>query len=319
MSIKLDVKDMKLLAELDVQSRQSLGQIGTKVGLPKNVVAYRIKRMEEKGIIKNYYVVTDASRLGYTSLRFYLTFQYTTKAIEKEIRDYFVKSSLSWWVGRGEPLYDLCVVFWVKDYTLFHEFWKKTLERYGNYFKEYTICTYIKLNHYDYAFLRGKEHRMKLVTGGNSEMAHDEKDLAILKLLAKNARRNITDIAQKTGLTVNTVKSRIKNLTEKKIILGYRTNFDLNKLGLIFVKININFQDYKKVSQVIGYVEQHQRLTYIDFTIGYADLEIEYLIENLEDITIIVEDIKDHFPHAIRDYNYFIYKEIYKVQFVPDV
>jgi len=318
MSLKLDTKDKKTLYQLDLNSRQSLNQIGKKVGLPKNVVAYRINRLEKQGIIQNYYTVVDASRLGYNSLRFYLKFQYTDEKIEKEIRNHFVKSKLTWWIGRGEPLYDLGIVFWLKDYNAFHEFWKKTLEKYGNYFKEQNIYPYMKLFHYNYSFLAGKSHQGKLVTGGNKEVDYDDKDFEILKILAANARVNITEIAKKTSLTVNTVKQRMKRMTDKGIIVGYRTNFDLNKLGLIFVKININLKDYKQVNPIISYVEQNPRLIYIDFSIGHADLELEFLIDSLEDIKNIMEEIKQKFPGAIRDYDYFIYKELYKVQFMPE-
>ena len=58
--IKIDLKDRKILNQLDINSRQSLSQIGKKVGLPKNVVAYRIKRLEEKKIIIEPFCGTSA-------------------------------------------------------------------------------------------------------------------------------------------------------------------------------------------------------------------------------------------------------------------
>ena len=44
--VKVDLKDKKILYELKYDSRQSLSQIGKKVGLHKNVVLYRIKRLK---------------------------------------------------------------------------------------------------------------------------------------------------------------------------------------------------------------------------------------------------------------------------------
>ena len=40
---KIDLKDRKILYELDINARQTLSQIGKNVLLPKSVVAYRIK------------------------------------------------------------------------------------------------------------------------------------------------------------------------------------------------------------------------------------------------------------------------------------
>ena len=43
MAIKLDLKDKKILEQLDLNSRQSNSQIAKKVGLSKDAIGYRIK------------------------------------------------------------------------------------------------------------------------------------------------------------------------------------------------------------------------------------------------------------------------------------
>lgn len=94
---KLDLKDRKILYELDLNCRQSNAQIGKKVGLGRDVVAYRINRMQEEGIIKNYYALIDTFKLGYHMFRIYINFQYVTSKIKEEIIQYFVdnKDSLA--------------------------------------------------------------------------------------------------------------------------------------------------------------------------------------------------------------------------------
>ena len=49
--IRLSMKDRRIIQELNDNSRQSFSDIGRKVGLPKNVVNYRIRRLIDKGII----------------------------------------------------------------------------------------------------------------------------------------------------------------------------------------------------------------------------------------------------------------------------
>ena len=48
---KIDLKDRKILYHLDINSRESFRSIGKKVGLSKDVVASRVKKLEEKGFI----------------------------------------------------------------------------------------------------------------------------------------------------------------------------------------------------------------------------------------------------------------------------
>ena len=45
---KIDLKDRKILYQLDIDSRQSYSQIAKKVGVSKNVLVYRINKLIEK-------------------------------------------------------------------------------------------------------------------------------------------------------------------------------------------------------------------------------------------------------------------------------
>ena len=131
---KIDLKDRKILYELDKNARQTLSQIRKNVRLPKSVVAYRIKKLEETDIIKNFYTVINFYKLGYTNLAIYVNYQYYTPAIEKEIINHFVNSEYSWWVANIQGKYDLVVLFLIKDLNDFFSFWKKTLDEYKFYF-----------------------------------------------------------------------------------------------------------------------------------------------------------------------------------------
>ena len=74
MSPKIDLKDRKILFELDKNARISYAQIGKKVGLSTEVVHYRIKRFEEKGIITNYHTSINFCKLGLTHFKICLKF-----------------------------------------------------------------------------------------------------------------------------------------------------------------------------------------------------------------------------------------------------
>jgi Lrp/AsnC family leucine-responsive transcriptional regulator len=62
---QLDFKDRKILYELDLNCRQSNAQIGKKVGLSKEVVKYRIKRMQDEEIIFVFWTEINTFKLGY--------------------------------------------------------------------------------------------------------------------------------------------------------------------------------------------------------------------------------------------------------------
>ena len=87
---ELDVKDKKILMQLTKNSRQSLTQIAKQVGLTKDFVFYRIKKLENIGIIKKYLTQIDTLKIGFIGCRFYYKFQYTTPQLKNEIIEYFI-------------------------------------------------------------------------------------------------------------------------------------------------------------------------------------------------------------------------------------
>ena len=157
--VDIDLKDRKILYQLDIDSRQSLSKIGKKIGLPKTVVDYRIKKLKENEIIKNYYTIINIFRLGYNVFRFYLTYQYTSPETKKEIIDYFVKCKHSIIVNSVEGSYDLVVLMAVKNEKLaeFYNFWQTTLEKYRDNFSNQIFSIYFQERTYGHLFLLDKK------------------------------------------------------------------------------------------------------------------------------------------------------------------
>jgi predicted HTH transcriptional regulator len=86
--IKLDLKDRKILALLDEDSRLSNSQIAKRVGLSKPAIEYRLKRFEKNNVIFSFYTVIDFTKLGYSEYKVYFNFQNTDLEDEKKIIDY---------------------------------------------------------------------------------------------------------------------------------------------------------------------------------------------------------------------------------------
>ena len=160
---KIDLKDRKILYHLDLDSRQSLTKIGKNVGLPKNVVSYRIKRLEELGVIKKYYTIIDIHKLGYIILRFYFKYQYTTPEIKKEIINYFLKCKYAGIIHHVEGNFDLVVYMFIKNFNQFYSFWEETLTKYRDYFATQILSHYYMENMYNNIFLIEEKTKRKRV------------------------------------------------------------------------------------------------------------------------------------------------------------
>jgi Lrp/AsnC family leucine-responsive transcriptional regulator len=60
----IDSTDFKILAELVDNAKYSFAEIGRKLSLHPNVVAYRVNKLERTGIIKDYRAELDLEKLG---------------------------------------------------------------------------------------------------------------------------------------------------------------------------------------------------------------------------------------------------------------
>ncbi|QED37832.1 Lrp/AsnC family transcriptional regulator [Antarcticibacterium arcticum] len=61
----LDQINWKILQELQKNARMSFSEIGRKIGLTSPAVAERVKKMEDKGIIKGYNVQVSYNKTGH--------------------------------------------------------------------------------------------------------------------------------------------------------------------------------------------------------------------------------------------------------------
>ena len=321
---KFDLKDRKILYHLDLDSRQSLRSLGKKVGLSKDVVTSRVKKLQEKGIIKNFYTVIDYSKLGYSSYRIYLVFQHTTPEIEKDMINYFVKNGLVFWVCKAQGPIDLEIAIWIKDIIEFDKFWEKTLQKYGHYFSKQIFSAYLNFCNFKSSYLLGEEiiinHSTNFdFTGLSKSEFVDKTDLGILKELSNNSRLSTSEISKNLDMSSQSISNRINNLVKRKIIVGYRINIDFLKLGYKFYKVDITLTDYLKRNQLINIFKTNPYLFMLTKTAGYADLELDFIVEDVTQLLEIIDDVKKKIPDVIKSYNYFFQPEIHKISYFPDI
>jgi len=316
---KLDLKDRKILFQLDIDSRQSFSQLGKKVGLHKDVVAYRVKKLQEKGIIKNFYTMIDASRLGYLSCRFFMKFQYDDLDKEKEIINYFVSQPYTWWVPSIEGQLDLGVILWAKDIYEFYEIIKNVLNKYKPFIKDFLPGIYAKFHQYrrNYLVEEQKIDIKPVLTCFREKIDVDQTDINILKIIAENARIPTVKVADKLNLSSATVIQRIKRLTQKNVIQGYRAAIDLGKIGYYWYKIRLDLEDFSRTKEILLYAKNHPNITYAYEVIGGANLELEVEIESHEHFKELCNDLRKKFSDVIRYYDHFLFYKEHKILYMP--
>jgi len=320
---KIDIKDRKILYELDQNCRQSNSQIGKKVGLGRDVVSYRIKKMEEEGIIQNYWAHIDNFKLGYNVFRIYINFQYITNDVKEKIISYFVDYPNSWVVASSKSEIDLAVVIWVDNIYYFYKFWSETLDKFEQYFEKHTISIYIGADVYKKTFLLfdNKEEKRLIcnMRCSKKKIEIDELDYKLLNELVVNARAQLIDLAEKFDCSSQSINYRIKNLLKSGVIIGFRVKIDLSKLNLQHFKLDIYLKKHKLKKDIIRYLEEKNYLEYMNYSMGWSDLEPEFVVRDMNEMLSILDEINNTFSGAIKKQSFFIVDKVYKLRCMPQI
>jgi len=82
--IKIDETDQKIIKELSSNSQISNSEIGQKLKLSRNTIKYRIKNLEEKGVIQGYKLFYHPQKVGFQAHKLLISVSSLTKNQEKE-------------------------------------------------------------------------------------------------------------------------------------------------------------------------------------------------------------------------------------------
>jgi len=318
-----DTYDKLILGYLDKNARQSFSQIGKEIHLPKSVVSYRVKKLMKKGVIKKFYTVIDTYKLGYSSFRVYIAYQYTTPEIEKEICNHFKESSLNWWTVSTKGRFDLAIIMWANDIKEFYQFWDDTLKRYRDYFREQEFSIYLQSHEFLHEYLNTLPNDKKKIrktfslSGTPIAKSFDRLDLLILKELANNARISFQELSKNLRQPPSKIKQRFNQLKREKIILGFRVDIDIEKIGYKCFKADILLKNYNERNEIIEYVMHNPHLIRIDKSIGISDLELEFHVENDEEFQDIMSDLNNNFKNSIRNFKYLSTSEMHNFNLMP--
>jgi len=321
---KLDLKDRKILYELDLDCRQSNTQIGKKVGLKKDVVSYRIKRMQDEGIIKNFWTAINTFKLGYNVFRIYIALQYGSQNVKNEIIKHFMNYKNTWAVKSHKGEINLAVIVWSKNNYEFYQFWDDTLDKFEDYFAKAIVSVYVQAFCYKKSYLLPEDsaksdREMYRLTCSEEPVKIDQFNYNLLNEVANNARVSLIEIAEKFNCSSQNINYRLKNLIKSGVIQAFRIGIDYSKFNLQHFKVDIYLKEHKKRKDIWNFLKNKPYFEYLNVSVGWCDLEPEFIVKNVEELDKIFNEIDINFPNAIKKWNFWITEESYKERWLPEM
>ncbi|MDO8517221.1 MAG: Lrp/AsnC family transcriptional regulator [Nanoarchaeota archaeon] len=319
MVLKLDTKDLRILAELDKNARQSNRKIGKKVGLSKEVVKYRIDKLIENKIIVRFHTITNYFKLGIMKFKLYLRLTNINKKKIEEIANYFKNNKTTEWDVFCTGRWDIIIGFLVHNVNEFDDEIQNVMNKYSKYIQEKAVTTTLHLVHQERGFLGKGKNPPIFHTLKDKKEDIDNIDLEILKILANNARMPIIDIAEIIKTTPRIVQYKIKQLEKKGIILAYKAHLNPKQIDRIFCKAILYLTNLtqEKEKKFISYASSIPDVVWPQKVLGDWDFELDCEVESYDHFQNILLDLKEKFPEIIKDYEFCIVSEEYKLDFFP--
>jgi len=297
---KIDNLDRKILYYLDRNSRQPATTIAKKCRVHKNVISFRINRLIKKGIIREFTTMVRPSALGLTPYKIYLKIESFTKEKEKELFK-LIKTLPTYWAARVSGKWDVIVGLLVHNTQELSTITTKLQLHLGKDIITKTISVIIQAPHYYRTYLgEDKQPTVKYWLESTS-VSIDATDKKILRVISRNARTPIIELAKKTGINVKTCMNHLKQLQKKGIIYDYRLALNLEAIGYRFFKCFITLNtDKKQLQSFYQYCLNDKNITHVIQCVGEWDIEPEFEIESEKAFLKKLEEMREQFPALIK-------------------
>lgn len=314
----MDKMDIRLLDELDKNSRQPISQIAKKLKVNQNTLQFRLKRLIDEQIILGFYPSVDASKLGFIAFRVYFNFINTNPEDEEKILHELIKENICTVVAELEANYNVMFMAVVKNNQEFYNFWHQLKNKYRKFIEDEQISFISKVDHFKRNYLLNTSRVGVESVGQSQQVKLDEGDKFILSLLTTNCRMSALEISDKISIPPRTVIYKIKQLEKKKIILGYRVNLNLNKIGYEYFKLNIKLSDTGKIKDLDSYCKQNHNVVFIDYTVSEWDYELDLEIENKQKLVDFIKNLKVKFS-VFKKIEIITFSKYHKIETIPNL
>ncbi|MBI2044210.1 Lrp/AsnC family transcriptional regulator [Candidatus Pacearchaeota archaeon] len=145
----------------------------------------------------------------------------------------------------------------------------------------------------------------------------DEKDKKILMILQEDGRVQLTDIAKKVHLSIDSTHRRIKEMMAKGIFTS-GIFIDPRAIGFPLVadiKIKLRNIDEKEKENFINYLKNHPRVIDLLSVMGDFDLTCVLIAKTTDELDKISTEIRQKHSELIADWKGMLILKTYKFEY----
>jgi len=299
--MELDLKDKKILAELELNARAPHSIIAKKVRLSKQVVKYRIEKLEREELIQGYNAIIDLNKLGKTVYVIYLRLIHISSIQESKWVEELNKNSDVLAVGKNLGYWDITIVISCKNNQELDIVYNKLIAGKAGHIKEKLVTSEIDSTYFSLNLLFERKKIEFSTSKVQDQLKVDKTDLKLLKELAENCQLSLLELGDKLKLSPNGVKDRIRRLEEKKIIIGYKTKINYEKLSYLHFRVFLHLTKFtpKLYEKIKIFLKNKGNVESVSHYMGYADVDFRCYSRGLVELYSLISEINDTFLDVV--------------------
>lgn len=301
--MKLTETDFKLLSYLYHHNREPITKIAKAVKLSREQVDYRMKKYLSEGLIKKFFTFFDWSKFGYDYYAaLLLKFEKYSSAKEFMQKLKNDKNCMSY--GKAFGKYDLYLNGIFKNEKEISDYLANLIGDSKNPISDYLIIKPYFSELYPLKLFKHKnreDYTFTFETSGKRKF--DKKEIAIMKILAKDARAKLIDISKKVNISIELTYHKIKKLQADKVIIGSRIQFDMTKLEYYFSILLINIRNLSETNQekIKNFARNSKYVTSFNLTLSRPNCIINLFHKEESELRDTIEEIKKLFENETID------------------
>jgi DNA-binding Lrp family transcriptional regulator len=333
--MKVDQQHLQLLEILAQNCRVPHAELGRALRLSKDTITYRLRQLEESKLLKEYVLFIDARKIGFT--RYHILVQLDNLSNVDGIYQKLAKHEFIMWVNSFIGSYDFQIIVDALDGFHLNSIREQIFSLCQGRIKNYTILTHLEdleftqLNplidfgtnfdqNSDQSFSKELTTRKFPVDVDFKTYALDQMDLKILSILALDPRASLVTIAENANCERQTVKSRIKKLIDRKIILSFSAIPNLKQLGFVTYYLLVRLEQDTTVKEMKSPFLDLNNIFYAGRMLGDYDIILYLNARNPDELNKSIKLFRDKLKHRIIKYDLLVQDELHHWrQYTPGI
>jgi len=256
----MDKFDIKILKELEKNSRMSSPRLGKAVGRSQQFVDYRLNALKtcKPWPIITPQIITNQFKLGLRSFFLFVKLEDPAKVFEfyKKAKK---NSAVNWIIATGYD-WDFIIMITKKDIENLYSNITQLLK--GEKIFDFDMREIVKHQMLSHSYLTKNKITLEH-TALTTSSKLDPLDFKILRELKKTYNVKIINISSKLKVNYRTIASRIKKMQESKIITGFRPFINPKPFGYrsYFIKFTTNIKTDHELDKFLKLLSEDEHIT----------------------------------------------------------